>query len=123
MPQTQVVFYREQSGRVPIQTWLDGLPERHRDKCQQAIIQLQREGSKLRHPHVHRLTKDIFELRVRFGRNRYRIFYFWHGSTLAVLSHDIVKKTSAVPQRDLQRALNRKRQFEQNPTIHTQEMD
>ena len=119
----QVSFYREESGRIPVQEWLENLPERHQQKCQSAIERLKENGHLLRHPHVHRLPNGIYELRIRFGTNRYRIFYFWHGGTVAVLTHGVAKKTSAVAPRDLQRALNRKRKFEQNPTVHTQEMD
>ena len=120
---SKVVFYRERSGRVPVLGWLEGLPRQHRRRCQKAIERLRDNGHELRHPHVHYLTKEIHELRTRYGTNRYRIFYFWHGGNVAVLTGGIVKKTSAVPQSDLQRSLNRKLQFEQNPAIHTQEID
>ena len=119
----RVVFYRERSGRVPIQTWLEGLPAEHQEKCLKAIEQLQEGGRDLRHPHVHRITAEIYELRTRYSTIRYRLFYFWHDSNVAVLTDGIAKKTSAVSQRDVQRSRNRKRQFEQNPALHTQEID
>ncbi|MYB94208.1 type II toxin-antitoxin system RelE/ParE family toxin [Candidatus Poribacteria bacterium] len=119
----RVVFYRERSGRVPIQSWLDGLPAEHQEKCLKAIEQLQEGGRDLRHPHVHRITAEIYELRTRYSTIRYRLFYFWYEGNVAVLTDGIAKKTSAVSQRDVQRSLNRKRQFEQNPALHTQEID
>ena len=119
----RVVFYREQSGRVPIQKWLDNLPAEHQEKCLNAIEQLRESGRDLRHPHVHRITAEIYELRTRYSTIRYRLFYFWYEGNVAVLTDGIAKKTSAVSQRDVQRSLNRKRQFEQNPALHTQEID
>ena len=106
---THVVFYRQSSGRIPIQEWLHELPEKHRVKCLDRIEDLRNLGFRLRPPNARKLTVDIYELRTRFSKIRYRIFYFWHDNTVAVLSHGIAKKTGAVPQRDLQLALNRKR--------------
>ena len=123
MARVRVVFYREQSGRVPTQDWLENLPKQHRRKCQVAIEKLREAGHQLKHPHVHRIRDGIHELRIRFGRSQYRLLYFWHGGTVAVLSHGIAKKTSAVPQHEIQRALRRKRAFEENPNLHTQEID
>lgn len=119
---TRVVFYREQSGRVPIQKWLMDLPKPHYAKCLSSIRRLQQLGNLLRHPHAHALEDGICELRPRYGTVRYRILYFWHGEGTVVISHGLVKKTAAVPQRQIQRALDRKRLFEQNPDLHTQEM-
>ncbi len=120
---TQVVFFREQSGRIPIQKWLDSLPKQHEDRCRDTIKRLQKFGHRLRHPHVHNLGEGIYELRTRIGRIRYRILYFWHSdNTIAILSHGITKQKSAIPRREIERALNRKHQFEQDPTLHTQEI-
>ncbi|MCY4552918.1 MAG: type II toxin-antitoxin system RelE/ParE family toxin [Candidatus Poribacteria bacterium] len=119
---TKVVFYREQSGRVPIEKWLTDLPRRHYAKCLSSIRRLRQLGNLLRHPHAHALGDGICELRPRYGRVRYRILYFWHSEGTVVISHGFVKKTAAVPQREIQRALDRKRLFEQNPDLHTQEM-
>lgn len=118
---TRVVFYREKSGRVPIEKWLTDLPRRHYAKCLSSIRRLRRLGHSLRHPHAHTLKNGICELRPRYGRVRYRILYFWHGKGTVVISHGFVKKTAAVPEREIQRALDRKRLFEQNPDLHTQE--
>ena len=123
MAQTQVVFYQEESGRVPMQRWLDKLPERHRKRCHALIQQLQVRGRELQMPYNRELRGDICELRARVGTVRYRMLYFWYTSTIAVITHGFAKKTSAVPNRDMQSALRRKHRFEQNPTLHTQEID
>ena len=119
---TRVVFYREKSGRVPMQRWIDRLPETPRRKCEELIRQLQESGRQLKYPRAHPLREGIHELRARHGTVRYRILYFWHGSTIAIITHGIVKKSRAVPDTEIQRALRRKRDFEQDPTIHTQEI-
>ncbi len=119
---TRVVFYREKSGRVPIEEWLMDLPRQHYVKCLSSIIRLRRLGHLLRHPHAHALGDGICELRPRYGRVQYRILYFWHSEGTVVISHGFVKKTAKVPQRQIERARHRKRLFEQNPDLHAQEM-
>ena len=120
--QTRVVYYREKSGRVPMQRWLNRLSRTPRRKCEELIVQLQESGRKLKYPRAHPLKGGIHELRARHGTVRYRILYFWHGSTVAVITHGIVKKSRAVPEDEIQRALRKKRDFEQDPATHTQEI-
>ena len=115
---TRVVYYREESGRVPIEKWLMNLPRQHYGKCLSSIRRLRQAGHRLRHPHAHVLEDGICELRPRYGKVRYWILYFWH-STGVVISHGFVKKTDKVPQSEIERARNRKRLFEQNPDLHT----
>ncbi len=120
--QTRVVFYREKSGRVPMQRWLNRLSGIPRRKCEELIAQLQESGRELTYPHAHPLKGGIHELRARHGRVRYRILYFWHGSTVVVITHGIIKKSRAVPEAEIQRALQKKRNFEQDPVTHIQEI-
>ena len=119
--QKRVVFYSEQSGRVSVLRWLENLPEQHQTKCLSLVRRLGLEDDRLQFPHTRHLSDGIHELRIRFGRIRYRIFYFWHGN-VAVIAHGIVKKTSAVPPREIETARRRRSQFENNPSRHTQEV-
>ena len=49
---------------------------------------------------------------------RHRILYFFHGAIAAVVSHGLVKE-QAVPPREIDRALERKKRFEADPPRHT----
>ena len=120
--QRRVVFYRERSGRIPVLRWLDSLPARHQTKCLGLIRRLASEDDRLQFPHTRHLIDGIHELRVRFGRIRYRIFYFFYRGNIAVITHGIIKKTSAVPSREIEIAQRRRSQFENNPSRHTQEV-
>ena len=48
----------------------------------------------------------------------YRVLYFFHGTDIAVLAHGIVKER-VVPPKEIDKAIERKRKFEQAPTVHT----
>ena len=118
MPRTPVVFYQDTDGSVPVLEWLDSLPNKPQDKCRLAIERLRERGHELRRPEADYLRDGIYELRIRLRRINYRILYFFHENQAAVLSHGIIKET-AVPPREIEVAIARKIEFEQNPRRHT----
>lgn len=120
MPKTNVVFYRADDGSVPILEWLDSLQPKALDKCTVRIERLRELGHELRRPEADFLRDGIYELRVGLQHVNYRMLYFFHGRTAAVLSHGLVKE-AAVPAKEIEKALERKRKFEKNPKAHTHE--
>ncbi len=50
----------------------------------------------------------------------YRILYFFHGREIGVLTAGLTKERE-VPAIEIDRAVERKRKFEQNPRLHTYE--
>lgn len=118
MPEIQVVFYQEANGTVPVLEWLDGLIPRARAKCIVKIERLGELGHELRRPEADYLRDDIYELRIAYQGQQYRILYFFHGRTAAVVSHGLVKERR-VPPREIELAIQRKKQFEQRPKQHT----
>ncbi len=77
-------------------------------------------GHELRRPEADFLGEGIYELRVGHRGIHYRILYFFHSSVATVVSHGVVKE-SAVPPKEIDRAVERKRRFEANPSRHTYE--
>lgn len=125
MPKTQVYFYADEKGRVPVLEWLYELRRsntRAYAKCVAAIQELASRGHELRRPLSDHLGSGLYELRVRLGRENYRILYFFHGRNVAVLAHAITKE-DVIPRNEMSRALNRKALFEKNPEAHTHEED
>ena len=120
MPRTQVVFFREEGGTVPLLVWLDSLPAKAQDKCRVRIERLKELGHELRRPEADYLRDGIYELRTKHGGVNYRMLYFFHGNVAAILSHGLAKE-QAVPAVEIDRAIKRKREFEKNPDRHTYE--
>ena len=118
MPKIEVVFFKEDDGTVPMLDWLDSLQSKAPDKCVVRIEGLRELGHELRRPEADFLRDGIYELRAGLRHVNYRMFYFFHGRTIAVLSHGVVKE-AAVPSREIQRALARKQKFENDPKTHT----
>ena len=69
-------------------------------------------------PKLTFLRDGIYEFRVALQHVNYRMLYFFHGRTAAVLSHGLVKEAQ-LPSKEIQRAIERKLKFERNPKAHT----
>ena len=118
MPQTKLIFYQEADGSVPVIDWLDNIPPKAMVKCRVKLARLAEMGHELRRPEADLLRDKIYELRASLQGIHYRVLYFFHGNTAAIIAHGIVKE-SAVPPKEIETAIERKKQFESNPTKHT----
>lgn len=125
MPGTTVYFYKDDDGKVPVVDWLAKL-RRENAKAHAyyvARIRLLAEmGHQLRRPHADYLRGGLYELRTRTGRVNYRVLYFFHGRDVAVLAHGLAKEDQ-VPNSDIERAMERKKRYEQDPEGHRYEED
>ncbi len=118
MPRIEVVFFREIDGTVPLVDWLAELPTGARAKCRVRLDRLEELGHELRRPEAEYLREGIYELRTKYAGVNYRMLYFFHGRTAAVVSHGIMKQQAGVPPKDIERAVQRKALFEANPKRH-----
>ena len=118
MAEIRIVFYQEDDTEVPVLNWILGLDPKAQTKCLARIQRLQQRGHQLRRPEADYLRDDIYELRISHRRVNYRILYFFYERTVAVLAHGIVKERQVPPQ-DIERAIERKLKFQQNPERHS----
>jgi hypothetical protein len=149
MPRTEVVFYRDDDGSVPVLDWLGGLPLKARLKCLVRIERLRELGYDLRRPEADFLRDGVYELRVSLNHVQYRILYSFHTGTNAdqsegpttvergsvkkrppVEGQPVVRRAVAVlahglikedkvPGEEIDRALARMRKFAADPERHT----
>lgn len=120
MPKTGVVLYRDVDGRCPFVEWFDRLPAKLQDKCSLRLERLSEMGHQLRRPEADFLRDGIYELRVSHRAAHYRVLYCFHGAVAAVISRGVVKER-AVPPKEIDRAVERNKRFEANPSKHTYE--
>ena len=114
MPQTEVLFFREaKDDAVPLLEWLDALPPKVQAKCAARIDRLGELGYELRRPEADFLRDGIYELRASYQGVHYRMLYFFAGTAVVVVSHGLAKKRE-VPPREIDLALDRKKQVEAN---------
>jgi phage-related protein len=100
MKRWQIEFFEEQDGARPVQAWLDGLPGAVRGKVLARIDLLAQHGPTLDHPYTSQIEGKLREVRVRLGKTRYRVLYFFDESRVGVLLHGFTKNTAAVEETD-----------------------
>ena len=118
MPETEVVFFKEEDGTEPFGEWLDRQPPKAQDKCFRSLKYLEDFGHELRRPLADHLGDGIYELRIQHLRVNYRILYFFSGEGIAVVSHGITKE-GKVPPGEIEKALTRKAKYETDPIRHS----
>jgi len=120
MPKTNVVFFKDEKGKVPVLEWLDNLPDKIEAKALVRIEELAACGHEMRRPHADYLRDGIYELRWCHQSVNYRILYFFQGRFAVVLSHGFTKE-DIVPSKEIERAMTNKVLCETKPKIHIYE--
>lgn len=63
-------------------------------------------------------TDGLFEVRVEYGSNIYRIFAFFDKGNLVVLGNGFQKKTQKTPKSEIEKALKIKAEYEKERKEH-----
>lgn len=119
MPEITLYYFKEDDDNIPLNDWLDTLPERDLDKSRQRLGWLEVMGQELRRPLADYLRDQIYELRIRVGNVHHRILYFFGGKGIAVASHGFSGKQGKVPDREIERARKTREVFMKNPGRHS----
>jgi phage-related protein len=119
MPTTDLVFYREEDGSVPVLEWLEGLDNAKAiAKCRAKLERLAALGHELRRPEADLLRDGIYELRIGLSHINYRLLYFFSGKGAVIVSHGFTKEAK-VPAKEIALAVARKDRFRRNPVAHS----
>jgi phage-related protein len=105
-------FYLTASGRSPVEEFLDSLPGKQAQKVLW-VLRLVEELDVVPRQYLGKLvnTDDIWEVRVQFGNDSFRLLGFFERSSLLILAHGFAKKTQKTPQQDIALAEQRKREY------------
>ena len=116
-----IEFYTTESGRNPVKEFIQSLQKKQIAKILRDITLLQEMGRDLHYPYVDFIKGDkyagLMELRTKQSNTVFRTFYFVvvrDGETKeekAVLLHAIQKKTDKTPQKELETALIRMKEY------------
>jgi phage-related protein len=103
----KVVFY-EEHGVCPVMEFLRSLPSKKvKEKVNARILLLGEKGFRMPFEYNKNLKGyPLWELKIPYGTNTYRVLYFFHGS-LVVLLHGFAKKTDETPKSHIDLALRR----------------
>ena len=106
------IFYRTADGKCPVQEFLDSLPGKAAQKVAW-VLSLIEDLDVVPSAYFKKLvsTEEIWECRIQLGSNAYRIFCFYDGHSVVVLTHGLIKKTQKTPQREIERAETYRRDY------------
>jgi phage-related protein len=106
-----VIFYRTVDGKCPAQEFIDSLPGKVAQKIVW-VLKLLEDLEIVPSSYFKKLvgTEEIWECRIQFGSNTYRIFCFFIDNSV-ILTHGFVKKSQKTPAGEIERAEAYRRDF------------
>ena len=100
----KVVFFEKENGSRPAQDFIDSLDLKMKVKVIGLIKGFEEKGSELREPYSKKLTRTIFELRIKVGSNIARCLYFSTKKNEAILTNGFMKKSNKPPIQEIVKA-------------------
>ena len=104
----EIDFYQDSQGNIPVQDFICQQSAKVEAKIYRHIDLLQDFGLSLGQPYIEKLAgSDVWELKIRYSSNYYRILYFASSGRRFVLLHAFLKKTVKTPKNEVEIAQGR----------------
>ena len=105
-------FYRTISGSCPVEEFFDTLSDKQVEKVLW-VLRIIRDIDFVPKEYLKKLvnTDDIWEIRVKFGSNIFRILGFFYRNKIIILTNGFMKKTQKTPLKEIKIALERKKDY------------
>ena len=107
-----ITFYKTSDGKCPIQDFLDSLSGKAAQKVTW-VLKLIEDLDMVPSSYFKKLTgtEEIWECRIAFGSNAYRILCFFAENSVVVLTHGFTKKSQKTPKTEIEKAEAYKKGF------------
>ena len=107
-----IVFYRTETGKCPVEEFLDSLQTKEAQKVSW-VLRLIQEFDKVPSQYFKKLTssEEIWECRIQIKSKAYRIFGFFSKGDTLVLTHGYSKKSQKIDNKQVRRAENYRRDY------------
>lgn len=107
-----IEFYRTETDKCPVEEFLDSLNDKQVAKVLW-VLKLISELNIIPTTYFKKLvnTDDIWEVRVQFGGNIFRLLGFFEDDCLIILNHGFQKKTQKTPKKEITIAETRKADY------------
>jgi len=106
------LFYHLESGRCPVEEFLDTLTDKQFEKVA-FVLDLIEQLNIIPEVYLKKLkgSDDIWEVRVQYGNNIFRLLGFFEANNIVILNHAFTKKTQKTPAGEINIAEKRKREY------------
>jgi len=105
--------YERDDGKSPVEEFINALPVKVRARVRANLDHLCEVGNLASAPMSKPLGQGLFELRVGVGHHEVRLLYTFFPGQRIVILHGFLKKTRAVPARELETARARLRELQE----------
>lgn len=114
----QINFYRNEKGRCYVEEFLDSLNGKQAQKVVW-VLRLIEELDTVPSQYLRKLvnTDDIWEVRVLFSGNIFRLLGFFEESSTLMLTNGFIKKSQKTPADEIKVAEQRKQDFLERRTL------
>ena len=108
----EIHFYKTASGNCQVEEFLESLSAKQAKKVTW-VLSLIEELPSIPGKYFKKLvnTDDIWEVRISYGGEIFRLLGFFDGSQLIILNHAFHKKTQKIPRNAIQVAERRKQDY------------
>jgi phage-related protein len=108
----EVVFYRNDSGGCPVADFLDALTGKQAQKIAW-VLRLIEEIDVVPAQYFRKLsnTNDIWEVRIEFKGDTFRLLGFFDGTRFLVLTQGFQKKTQKTPAAEIRLSEQRRKEY------------
>ena len=108
----EIIFYHLENGKCPVEDYLESLTNKQVEKVF-FVLDLIETINVIPRKFFKKLeaTDDIWEVRIQYGNNIFRLFGFFDGNGLVVLHHAFTKKTQKTPKKEIKIAEQRKKDY------------
>lgn len=104
----KVVYFVTDSGRRPVEEFVNDLNIRSRRKFVDTVELLESFGRGLTVPHAKYIGNEIFELRFESVEGAVRVLYFFFDGEKIVLTNGFIKKSNKTPRKEKETAIGRR---------------
>ncbi len=109
----RVIYYKTLNGESPVDKFLKSLSPKQFEKVVW-VLSIVREMPLVSKQYFKKLigTADIWEVRIDFGNDTFRILGFFEKGNLVILTNGFAKKTEKTPPNEIRLAEQRKKDYE-----------
>ncbi len=109
----EIIFYKTRNGNCPIREFLDALSAKQAKKVTW-VLRIVETFDVVPVQYFKKLdgTKDIWEIRVDFGGDAFRLLGFFDEGNLVILTNGFAKKSQKIPAAEIALAEQRKTDYE-----------
>jgi len=108
----EIKFFVSEQGRNPVEEFLDSLSPRRAQKVTW-VMRLVEDLKVVPRKFFKKMTgtDDIWEIRIEFESNIFRVLGFFDGPVLFIAAHVFQKKSQRIPEQEVLTADNRKKEY------------